>query len=110
MRACRAAAHRDIETFVTAGGSGGGPHALACAALLAPRCRAAATIAGVGPYGIADDVIAAFGGLVSDVDRAAPGARLAYAPDEGHISLLTNHRDVMLRDLAAAAERRDGEA
>jgi len=36
--------------FVTVGWSGGGPHALACAALLPQRCRAAATIAGVAPY------------------------------------------------------------
>lgn len=36
--------------FVTAGWSGGGPHALACAALLPGRCVAAATLAGVGPY------------------------------------------------------------
>ena len=36
--------------FVTAGWSGGGPHALATAALLAGRCAAAATIAGVAPY------------------------------------------------------------
>ncbi|HYM51101.1 MAG TPA: alpha/beta fold hydrolase [Candidatus Limnocylindrales bacterium] len=36
--------------FVTIGWSGGGPHALACAALLPERCRAAATIAGVAPY------------------------------------------------------------
>ncbi len=205
---------RGIDTFVTAGASGGGPHALACAALLAPRCRAAATFAGVGPYGVegldfldgmgpenheefgaalrgepslrawmehngdafrrvtTDEVIAAFGELVSEIDRAAlaageaesiahtmrralapgfdgwidddlahvqawgfdpaaiavpvtvwqgdadrmvphahgrwlaahvPGARLAFAPGEGHISILTNHRDVMLRELAEAA-------
>jgi pimeloyl-ACP methyl ester carboxylesterase len=98
--------------FVTAGWSGGGPHALACAALLPGRCLAAATIAGVAPYpaeGIdwlegmaaenvaefsaalageaeltamldgeaadlaevtADQVIAALGGLITDVDRA----------------------------------------
>jgi pimeloyl-ACP methyl ester carboxylesterase len=36
--------------FVTLGWSGGGPHALATAALLPDRCRAAATIAGVAPY------------------------------------------------------------
>jgi pimeloyl-ACP methyl ester carboxylesterase len=35
--------------FVTAGTSGGGPHALACAALLPGRCLAAATMAGVAP-------------------------------------------------------------
>ena len=35
----------------TWGHSGGGPHALACAALLPDRCTAAATLASVGPYG-----------------------------------------------------------
>ena len=39
-----------IGEFVTAGWSGGGPRALACAALLPDRCRAATTIAGVAPY------------------------------------------------------------
>ena len=38
------------ESFVTIGWSGGGPHALACAATLSDRCLAAATIAGVAPY------------------------------------------------------------
>jgi pimeloyl-ACP methyl ester carboxylesterase len=42
-------AHLRIDEFVTAGSSGGGPHALACAALLPVRCLAAATIAGVAP-------------------------------------------------------------
>ena len=36
--------------FVTVGWSGGGPHALACAARLPGRCLAAATMAGVAPY------------------------------------------------------------
>nr|BFE57848.1 alpha/beta hydrolase [Dactylosporangium thailandense] len=36
--------------FVTLGWSGGGPHALACAALLPDRCAAAATLAGVAPH------------------------------------------------------------
>src|ERR1700728_395042 len=38
------------DEFVTAGWSRGGPHALACAALLPVRCLAAATIAGAAPY------------------------------------------------------------
>jgi pimeloyl-ACP methyl ester carboxylesterase len=38
------------QRFVTVGWSGGGPHALACARLLADRCTAAATLAGVAPY------------------------------------------------------------
>jgi pimeloyl-ACP methyl ester carboxylesterase len=41
------------DTFLTAGWSGGGPHTLACAALLPGRCLAAASIAGVAPYGAA---------------------------------------------------------
>jgi len=36
--------------FVTVGWSGGGPHALACAALLPGRCVAAATMAGPAPH------------------------------------------------------------
>ena len=39
------------DTFVTLGWSGGGPHAVACAALLPDRCAAAASLAGVAPYG-----------------------------------------------------------
>ena len=38
------------EEFYAVGWSGGGPHALACAALLPGRCLAAATVAGVAPY------------------------------------------------------------
>jgi pimeloyl-ACP methyl ester carboxylesterase len=36
--------------FLTLGWSGGGPHALACAALLPERVLAAATIAGIAPF------------------------------------------------------------
>jgi pimeloyl-ACP methyl ester carboxylesterase len=43
-------AHLGIDEFITLGWSGGGPRALACAALLPDRCRAAATLAGVAPY------------------------------------------------------------
>ncbi len=38
-----------IDEFVTIGWSGGGPHALACAALLPGRCLGAATIASAAP-------------------------------------------------------------
>ena len=44
----------DAERFVTVGWSGGGPHALACAAVLPDRCLAAATVSGVAPYGMSD--------------------------------------------------------
>jgi pimeloyl-ACP methyl ester carboxylesterase len=102
-----------LDEFLTIGWSGGGPHALACAALLPERTIAAATIAGVAPFdaeGIdflagmgeenlaefaaaqegeaalaafiapegaelasvtGEDVAAAMGDLISDVDRRA---------------------------------------
>lgn len=41
------------DRFVTIGWSGGGPHALACAALFPERCAGAASMAGVAPYGAA---------------------------------------------------------
>lgn len=50
--------------FITAGWSGGGPHALACACLLPDQCRAAATLAGVAPYGPAD--LDWLGGMAAD--------------------------------------------
>ena len=46
--------HLGAGEFLTAGWSGGGPHALACAALLPGRCLAAASLAGVGAYGQSD--------------------------------------------------------
>jgi pimeloyl-ACP methyl ester carboxylesterase len=42
--------HLGAGRFYAAGWSGGGPHALACAAVLPERVIAAATLAGVGPW------------------------------------------------------------
>lgn len=39
-----------VDRFATYGWSGGGPHALACAARLPDRCAAAGSIAGVAPF------------------------------------------------------------
>jgi len=66
--------HLGAATFVTAGWSGGGPHALAAAALLPDRCLAVATIAGVAPYaadgldwsaGMAEENVVEFGAAVA---------------------------------------------
>jgi len=46
----RIADHLGADRFYTTGQSGGGPHALACAALLPDRVIACATSAGVGPW------------------------------------------------------------
>jgi len=51
-----------VDDFITLGWSGGGPRALACAALLPRRCRAAATLAGVAPADSPDlDFVAGMG-------------------------------------------------
>ena len=51
-----------IERFATWGASGGGPHALACAALLRDRVVAAATVAGAAPSDAGDlDFMAGMG-------------------------------------------------
>ncbi|HEV7753175.1 MAG TPA: alpha/beta fold hydrolase [Baekduia sp.] len=59
-----------VERFATWGMSGGGPHALACAALAPERCAVAVTVAGVAPFdapgldwlaGMGDDNVAEFG-------------------------------------------------
>jgi pimeloyl-ACP methyl ester carboxylesterase len=69
-----------IDEFVTAGWSGGGPHALACAALLPVRCLAAATIAGVAPSdspgldwlaGMAEENVAEFAAANAGADALA---------------------------------------
>ena len=63
------------ERFATYGWSGGGPHALACAALLEGRCAAAATIAGVAPSDQPDlEFTAGMGeGNVEEFGRARQG-------------------------------------
>ena len=65
-----------VERFATYGTSGGGPHALACAALLPDRCVAAATIAGVGAADAPDlDWLAGWARATGRVRRGPRGPR-----------------------------------
>jgi pimeloyl-ACP methyl ester carboxylesterase len=65
-----------LDRFAVMGASGGGPHALACAALLPDRVTGAASIAGLAPYGAAG--IDWFGGMADDAAlRAAARGREA---------------------------------
>lgn len=66
--------HLGYERFVTMGWSGGGPHAIATAALLPDRCAAAMCLASVGPYGEPD--LAFLAGMGED-NIAEFGATLA---------------------------------
>ncbi|MRX42188.1 alpha/beta fold hydrolase [Agromyces kandeliae] len=52
----------DVDRFAVVGYSGGGPHALACAALLPDRVTAAAVLASPAPYGGDDDWFAGMHG------------------------------------------------
>ena len=42
--------HLGIDRFVSLGGSGGGPHSIACAALIPDRCLASAALVTVAPW------------------------------------------------------------
>jgi len=43
--------HLGIDQFLSLGGSGGGPHTIACAALLPERCLASSALVTVAPWG-----------------------------------------------------------
>jgi pimeloyl-ACP methyl ester carboxylesterase len=73
----------DVERFVSWGVSGGGPHALACAALLPDRVAAACSIGGVAPFdacglnyfrGMGEDNIVEFGLAMAGREYLAPFA------------------------------------
>jgi pimeloyl-ACP methyl ester carboxylesterase len=77
-----------VQQFATWGVSGGGPHALACAALLPDRVTAACSIAGVGPFdadglnyfnGMGHDNLVEFGLAMAGREHIAPFATAAAA-------------------------------
>ncbi|MEF3402182.1 alpha/beta fold hydrolase [Agromyces sp. CCNWLW203] len=74
-----------VDRFAVMGASGGGPHALACAALLPERVTGAVTLAGIAPR--TDDYdwfagMAAPGGLRAAVDGRAARATFAETDQE----------------------------
>jgi len=85
-----------IERFAVHGGSGGGPHALACAAQLPGRVVAAASLAGVAPWeaegldwldGMGQDNLDEFGAVLAGEEKLRSylveqrDAMLAGSPD-----------------------------
>lgn len=109
--AARVLDHLGAEQFVTAGWSGGGPHALACAALLPGRCLAAASLAGVAPAQAAGlDWLAGMGPEnVAEFGAAAQGeaALTAYlTPEADGLRQVTGEQVAdALGGLVSAADR-----
>ncbi len=109
--AARVLDHLGAEQFVTAGWSGGGPHALACAALLPGRCLAAASLAGVAPAQAAGlDWLAGMGPEnVTEFGAAAQGeaALTAYlTPEADGLRQVTGEQVAdALGGLVSAADR-----
>ncbi len=113
------------ETCLVAGWSGGGPHALACGALLPDRVRATLCIAGVAPYraegldwlaGMGEDNLAEFGAALdgepalrsfldsaraelADISADAVAASMASLPPPVDVQALTGE---FADDLAAS--------
>jgi pimeloyl-ACP methyl ester carboxylesterase len=97
-----------VAHFVTLGWSGGGPHALACAALLPARCLGVATVASCAPFdapgldwlaGMGSDNVTEFGAAargVTELDKVlndAAGDLAHVQPDqviEAFASLLSD--------------------
>jgi pimeloyl-ACP methyl ester carboxylesterase len=116
--------HIGQTEFAVLGWSGGGPHALACAALLPDRCRAAASLAGVAPYdaagldflaGMGPENVEEFGAaarshdeLRAFLDRFAAGVR-DVTPDQvaDQLGGLIDHvdRGALTGDLAESLAR-----
>lgn len=97
--------------FLAVGWSGGGPHALACAARLPGRCLAAATMAGVAPYpaegldwmaGMGAENVEEFGAALASEEALA-----AFLEPAAHALATVTGTDVAagLGDLASAADK-----
>ncbi len=98
--------------FYTVGRSGGGPHALACSALLPERVIAAATIACVAPWGAAGlDWLDGMGQENHDEVAAAQAGEkelLAYLEPQREklLSTTPSELDQWLGDLASEVDRK----
>jgi pimeloyl-ACP methyl ester carboxylesterase len=96
--------HLGLDRVAVMGASGGGPHALACAALLAGRVRAVVTLAGLAPFDGSEDWYA---GMASDgalrAARQGRAERARYAETEEFDEASFNAGDWAALDGAWAA-------
>jgi pimeloyl-ACP methyl ester carboxylesterase len=94
--------HLGHDQFVTLGWSGGGPHSLACAALLPGRCLAAATGAGVGPW--END------GALDFLDGMGPENHVEFNAALNGLDELVPYLEKEAAELAAATPEHIGDA
>jgi pimeloyl-ACP methyl ester carboxylesterase len=102
--------HIGAERCVTLGWSGGGPHALASAALLPRRVVAATTIASVGPYDAEGlDFLEGMGeGNIEEFGAALAGeAKLTAALDESAAELLGAGPDEVVESMSTLLPAED---
>ena len=105
--------HLGAERCVALGWSGGGPHALASAALLPARVAGVTLLAGVGPYGQEDldflagmgqDNIEEFGAALDGIDTLAPALEEAAIAMRGaSLAELVESMATLLPDVDRAA-------
>jgi pimeloyl-ACP methyl ester carboxylesterase len=113
-----------LDRILTHGRSGGGPHALACAALLPDRVVAAATLCSIGPYdaddldflaGMGEDNVTELGAAVEGEETLAPlleeitAAIIGADPDEmaGELESLLSPPDLAVMNGGVARELLD---
>ena len=97
----RIADHLGADRFYTMGQSGGGPHALACAALLPDRVIACATTAGVGPLG-ADGLDFLAGMAQENIDELGAAVESAEALEQFLLADADKLRKATASDLSEA--------
>lgn len=107
--------------YVSVGWSGGGPHALACGAMDAPRCRAVWSLAGVvpidvdfewtagmGPENLEEFALSLEGGPLYEAHMAEAGDQFSRATPDNIIALFGGllsvvDKDALADDVARAA-------
>ncbi len=97
----RIADHLAADRFYSIGQSGGGPHTLACAALLPDRVISCATTAGVGPWG-ADGLDFLAGMAQENVEELSAAVEGGEALQRNLESQAENLRQATAADLAEA--------
>jgi len=111
------------DTYAVVGWSGGGPHALACAAMDVPRCLSAVSIAGVvdvfvdfdwtagmGPENVEEFELAKEGGPAYEAHIAEVGERFAGANADNIIELFGGLLSDADKEVLANEKTRDEQA